>query len=116
MEREKTKNILKWTGIILAILIIGGYSIFQAQKLIQGPQIAIHSPPDGSVSDVSLIEITGETKNLTKFQMNDRDIFKNEEGKFKEKFLLSYGYNMIRFDGWDKFGRQTEKTLEIIYR
>ncbi len=116
MERERTKRRLMWFGIFLSIFVIGGYSIFQAQKLIQGPQIAIHSPPDGSVSDVSLIEITGQTKNLTRFQMNDRDIYKDEEGKFKEKFLLSYGYNIIRLDGWDKFDRQTEKTLEIIYR
>jgi hypothetical protein len=116
MEREKNKRQLKYLLIGLAILTLVGYSLYQAQKLIQGPEIIITNPQNGSTVSQSLIEIIGETKNLNRLQLNDRDILKDETGHFSEKVLLSYGYNSLRLDGWDKFGRKNEKIIEIIYK
>ena len=48
--------------------------------------------------------------------MNDRQMFTDEEGEFSEKLLLSYGYNIITVKAKDRFGRETKKTLELIYK
>ena len=48
--------------------------------------------------------------------MNDRKIFIDQQGNFKEKILLSYGYNIITMKANDKFGRNTKKKLELIYK
>jgi len=116
MEREKNKRKIKYALIILAFIIVCGYSLYQAQKIIQGPEITITTPENGTTTNQSLIDISGKTANLTKLTLNDRSILKDEEGLFTEKFLLSYGYNQLRLEGWDKFGRKISKTLEIIYK
>ena len=40
----------------------------------------------------------------------------DEKGNFEEKLLLSYGYNIMTIEGWDKFGRETKETIEMVYK
>ncbi len=40
----------------------------------------------------------------------------DEEGNFKEKVLLSYGYNALELKASDKFGSNTEKVVEVVYK
>ncbi len=40
----------------------------------------------------------------------------DEKGNFKEEILLSSGYNAITIKASDKFGRNTEKIIEVIYK
>ena len=100
----------------MLFLIIATYSLFQAQKLIKGPIIEIYSPKNGSTYSQTLIEIEGRAKNIAYLNMNDRPIFTDKTGYFKEKFLLSPGYNVIKLDAKDKFKKYTEKRLEIILK
>ena len=48
--------------------------------------------------------------------MNDKPIFTDKTGYFKEKFILSTGYNVIKLSGTDKFKKYTEKKLELILK
>lgn len=95
---------------------IATYTLFQAQKIIIGPQIRIYSPKNGSTYSQTLIEIEGRATNIAYLNMNDRAIFTDKNGYFKEKFLLSPGYNVIKLDARDKFKKYTEKKLEIILK
>jgi hypothetical protein len=109
-------SILRATLITLLCIIIVGYSIFQAQKLITGPVIDIYTPQNGATYSQTLIEIDGRALNTAHLNMNGRKIFTDKDGYFKEKLLLSPGYNIIRLDAVDKFKKYTEKTLEIILK
>lgn len=100
----------------LLFIVIVSYSIFQAQKLIRGPVIKIISPKTGATFSQSLIEIEGVAKNVAYLNLDDRPIFTDKNGYFREKFLLSPGYNVIKIDGKDKFKKSTQKTLEIILK
>src|SRR3989344_1355564 len=108
--------VLRISLISLFGLIIIGYSIFQAQKLLTGPVIEIYTPQNGATYNQTLIEIYGRAKNAAYINLNDRPIFTDKEGYFREKLLLSPGYNIIKLDARDKFKKYTEKKLELILK
>ena len=109
-------SILRTSIVSLLILIIIGYSLFQAQKLITGPIIEVYTPQNGATYSQTLIEIEGRAQNVAHLNLNGRKIFTDKDGHFKEKLLLSPGYNIIKLDAVDKFKKYTEKTLELILK
>ncbi len=104
-------------GLLIGLfVVICLYSLFQAQKLINGPKIETFSPLDGSTYSQTLIEVEGQATNIAFLNMNDRPIFTDKNGYFKEKFLLSPGLNTIKLDAQDKFKKYTEKRIQIILK
>ncbi len=112
------RNVIIIRKILLTILFstIILYAFFQAEKLISGPKIEIYSPKTGSTYSQMLIEIEGRGRNIAYINMNDKPIYTDKTGYFKEKFLLSPGYNVIKIDATDKFKKYTEKRLEIVLK
>lgn len=107
---------LKFIVLSLFGLIIVGYTLFQAQKIIVGPTIEVYTPQNGATYNQTLIEIEGRARNIAYLNLNDRPIFTDKNGYFKEKLLLSPGYNIIKLDAKDKFKKYTEKRLELILK
>ena len=107
---------LKISAVLILVLIIASYSLFQARNIIRGPIIKIHSPENGSALSESFISIEGIAKNISNISLNDRPIFIDKNGKFQETLLLSYGYNIMTVKATDKFGRKTAETLELVYK
>ncbi len=104
--------------IVLGVLIICGiaaYSLYQAQNIIQGPQIALESPQNGATVDQSQVIIKGRAKNVAYISLNDRQIFVDKDGLFNEDLLLAPGYNVWRIEAKDKFGRTVSKKIELVF-
>ncbi len=115
-DRYKTKRKMR-IAIISAILIfLLGYTFYEIRKVAYGPKITVFSPINGSVSTTSLIEISGIAQNIKDISLNDRKIFIDEQGNFKEEVLLSFGYNALTLKASDKFGKETEKIIEVLYK
>ncbi len=110
------KFIFKVLGITISSLFFLLYIFYQGKSIIEGPLISIQSPINGATITSSLIEVRGISDNIARISLNDRPIFIDEEGFFKEKILLSPGYNIIKLSAADKFGRVKEQILELIYR
>lgn len=115
MNRNALSN-LKIVLYSLFGIVILSYSLFQANKLISGPIIEIYNPQDGATYNNTLIEITGRARNIAYLNLDDRPIFTDKDGYFKEKLLLSPGYNIIKLDARDKFKTYTEKKLQVILK
>ena len=115
-DRHKTRIWIKITLICVFSLFVIGYAFYEIQRIVYGPRIDITTPKNGALVSQSLVEITGKAQNIKDISMNDGKIFIDEAGNFDEKILLSYGYNLITLKASDKFGRKTEKTLEIVYK
>lgn len=113
---QNPKKVLKFSLIILFVVFILGYALFQAQNIILGPIIKIESPINGDSLDHSLVTISGVAKNISHISMNDTQIFTDDKGVFTEKLLLSYGYNIITIKATDRFNREVVKTLELMYK
>ena len=100
--------------VIISILILG-YGLFQARNLINGPEINISSPKNGDSVVDPLVIVSGSTFNITHITLNDRQIFVDKQGKFIEKLLVPPGYTIIKLAAQDKFGRVTQKLVELNY-
>jgi hypothetical protein len=109
-------SILKTSSLALLVLVVVGYGLFQAQKLISGPVITIYNPQNGATFGQTLIEIDGKVKNAAYISLNDRPMYTDASGRFSEKLLLSPGYNVVKLAARDKFGKTTEKELELILK
>lgn len=113
---KEPKVFLKFVFISLFTLTIFSYAFFQARNIILGPVIEIISPKNGETLEKSMIDIAGRTKNISYISMNDNQIFVDGDGIFREKLLLSYGYNIITINARDRFNREITKTLELMYK
>ena len=116
MSRRQTKFYLKAISICLFLLALFGYGIFEVWNYATGPKLIVSSPADDVAVSESLITISGQGKNTKLITLNDRPIVVNETGKFSEKILLSYGYNVLELKAEDRFGKKTEQKLQIVYK
>lgn len=116
MTRAKSQFYL---GIIiggLAALIIVGYALYETWNYFSGPTIAVSSPSNGATLNEPLLEIQGVVKNAATIFLNGRRILANDKGEFKERLLLTEGYNIIDLRTEDKFKRTAEQRLEVVYK
>lgn len=116
MSRRETKFYLKTITIVLFLVVLFGYGIFEIWNYATGPKITVASPPNGSAVSESLITIDGQGKNTKEITLDDRPIVVDEQGNFSEKILLSYGYNVLKLKAEDRFGKKTEQELQIVYK
>lgn len=114
-HQKDSKTWLRITFFTILSLVIICYAGFQARKILEGPELKLTSPLQGTIYNDPLIEIAGIASNIKEIQLDDRTIYIDEQGNFKEKLLLFPGYNIIRLKAQDKFGKETEKKIELVY-
>ncbi len=108
------RDILKVIGAIIAIGLFATYLTFQARFLIAGPQLVLEvEPPVNNTTRV--IELTGSAENITHLWLNDRPIFTDEKGHFKEDLVLENGYTITTLRAKDRYGRETEIVRSFVY-
>ncbi len=107
------KYIIILFGIFL--LLILSYAGYTARHLILGPQLALDVPGGVLTVTSQIIEIAGTAQNTTSLTINNAVLLLDETGAFAERMLLSTGTNVFIFDAEDKFGRQSQETLQVIY-
>lgn len=115
MDRNQVKKTVKFTLIGIFVLVVITYTGFEVRRYATGPELVISKPVNGFISSESLIEIVGKAINVTEVEINDNKILMDEEGNFNQEVLLSDGYNVLKVSGIDRFGRKTQKILEIMY-
>lgn len=101
---------------ITILVITVAYSYYQTKNFVQGPILKIESPLNGSLIKTKLITIKGYTENISYISINNRQTFVDENGYLNERLLLSPGYNIIRISAKDKYQREVEEKLELVYR
>lgn len=110
------KKVIKVSSLSFIACLIVFYSIYQARFIIEGPKVSIWDPQNGSTVSKSVLDIKGEAKNIARLSLDGRQIFVNEQGSFKERVLLSEGFNEITISAQDKFGRETQKIIGLFFK
>lgn len=102
-----------YIGFAVFFLVVVGYALFEMRGLLAGPSITV-SP---RVLDTShpLIKISGTALRITSLSMNGKEIPVSEGGLFEESYALTPGYNRIILEAKDRYGKKTERTIEVIY-
>ncbi len=111
---NNSKIALKVFFSIFIGVIVVGYSLFSARHIIKGPAIVILSPQNGELAKDNFVEIKGKSENINYISLNDRQIFIDDEGNFKEKLILYEGENTLKLYGKDKFGRELTKYIQVV--
>jgi hypothetical protein len=97
---------------ILAI-VIAGYGLFEARRLIEGPVITIYMPADGSATSSSGVVIAGNAQNISFLTINDKPGFTDQQGNFSETLSIPPGFAVLTVAATDRFGRRTSKSVSI---
>lgn len=115
MDRHVKLTIGLGIFAVFAILI-GLYAYGQSRQYLKGPQIVINEPQNGATLLEAPLVIAGNAQNVSHITLNGASIFVDSKGDFREKLLLLPGYNILTISAEDRFGRKTEKTLELVYK
>lgn len=103
------------TGLlILFAIIVLGYSSFQIRNIVFGPSIIVQSPLDGETYTHALVDVKGVAENVNYLTLDDKPIFTDTQGNFDEKMVLLPGSNIIKLYAENKFGKKTEKIIQVI--
>lgn len=104
---------IKKIGVAVIIVCSIAYIAFQSRNLIIGPVIDVFEPKNGVTLLSQTIDIRGNARNIAYLYLNDRQIYADTSGYFREKLIVPEGYSIIKLSAKDKFGRKTEKKIEI---
>ncbi|OHA38666.1 MAG: hypothetical protein A3G52_04305 [Candidatus Taylorbacteria bacterium RIFCSPLOWO2_12_FULL_43_20] len=109
-----TKFYLRVCVIVVVVFVISTYVFFRTKDMARGATITILEPQTGAARSPAL-DVRGKITRSSAVFMNDRKIYLDETGNFKEVVVLSPGYNIITIRAEDRFGRRKEKKLELVY-
>lgn len=99
--------------VVLIVLVLVGYGLFEARRLIAGPEITILSPSDGTATSTGVVTVVGEAQNISFLTINDAPFYTDEAGKFVYRFSPPAGYTVITVAATDRFGRRASKSVSI---
>jgi len=107
------RTIVKRGLIGLGIVIVVGYSYFALEGYVRGPRLELLNPINGVSTTTERITISGRAVHVNTLTINGATTSPDLAGNFSESLLLAPGYNIMRVDAQDRYGRRVEKTIEM---
>lgn len=104
---------MKRALIVFIVLVVLSYGLFEARKLIEGPDITIVSPANGSATSTALVTIVGSAQNISFLTINDGPSYTDEKGQFVYRYSPPAGYTVVTVAAVDRFGRRASKTVSF---
>lgn len=98
--------------LVMCVLLVG-YGLFQARRIIQGPTIEITSPKNGSATSTTLLTVSGTAHNIAFLTVNDAPAFTDTSGRFAVTLSPAEGYTIITVAALDRFGRRAQERVSI---
>ena len=103
---------MKKLSVVLVVLVILSHGFFEGRKLLEGPNIVIEMPRNGSATS-SAVVIAGTADNISFLTINDKPSYTDEGGRFSETLSLPAGYTILTVAAVDRFGRRESKSVAI---
>ena len=104
---------MKRLAVVLVVLVVLLYGLFEARRLIEGPRISIDTPKDGSATSSALVIVSGTARNISFLTINDGPAYTDEQGKFVFYFSPPAGYTVVTVAATDRFGRRAAKKVSF---
>lgn len=101
--------------LLIALLILGatGYGLFEARRILEGPQITISEPRDGSTVAKGAVILAGTARNISFLTINDKPALTDERGRFAQLLTPPSGYAIFTVAATDRFGRRISRFVRI---
>lgn len=108
------RTIVKIIAVAIGLVTIIIYVGFQARHLIIGPQIVMGESP-ALLQNNREVHLAGSAYNISHLWLNDRPIYTDPQGNFKEALILENGYTVATLRAEDRYGRTTIVTQPFVY-
>ncbi len=108
------QSLVKIIALALGLTCVLLYIAFQARFLLIGPQITLLDEPN-QLQNERQITLTGTAFNISRLWLNDRPIYTDAQGNFKEAFMLENGYTITTVRAEDRYGRETTIKRTYVY-
>jgi hypothetical protein len=108
------RTVVKFAILSMGLMFMIIYIAFQARHLIIGPQISLVDEP-ALRQNQRQIFLSGDAYNISHLWLNDRPIYTDAQGYFKEALILENGYTVATLRAEDRYGRETKVTKEFVY-
>lgn len=100
--------------VLLGILVFIGYVIFQARFILEGPQIVLTGEHVTAHTERQ-VQLEGTARNIVRMTLNDRQIYTDTAGNFKEALVLENGYTIATLRAEDRYGRTKSLTQTFVH-
>ena len=108
-------NILKRFVVILVVLVIVTYLIFQVLHVTSPPSLEVLQPTQDTITiDQKFYTIYGQTESSAKIKINSQEIIPDNTGFFSLQLDLSPNLNIIKIEAKTRYSRNAVKIKEII--
>ena len=109
-----TGTIFATAAIVLIIVSVLGYIIWQFSALAGAPVLTVTSPQSDISITGSVIDVAGHTTPGADVAVNDSPVLTDTDGNFSEKVALQGGVNAIRISSKSKLGKTTVVTRNVL--
>ncbi|PJE57969.1 MAG: hypothetical protein COU81_03220 [Candidatus Portnoybacteria bacterium CG10_big_fil_rev_8_21_14_0_10_36_7] len=92
------------------------YVIFQWAYLLLPPKLLVENFPRDGIINVRTYSLEGETNHGNSLTINNRKIYIDKDGLFKEIINLTEGENILRLLVKNQLGRVTKEDYKLIYQ
>ncbi len=106
--------ILARSAVALAVVVIVGYGLFEARRLVGGPEIVLTQPQDGSTVSGPVVHIQGTVQNAAFITIDSERAYADEQGNFSKTISPPAGFAALTISATDRFGRTQTRTVRII--
>jgi hypothetical protein len=113
MTTPPLRQLLTRIALVGACMCLLGYGVFEGRRLIEGPQISIESPLNGSAVGGPSINIAGVAKNAAFLYIDGKQAYVDQNDRFDERVSPPTGYTVVTVSARDRFGRSTTKQVHI---
>jgi hypothetical protein len=108
-----TRKKVSRVGMVIILLLIVGYALFESHRYLEGPVITITAPSEGQAVMQQQVRVTGTGQNLSYFYINDSQAYLNEDGTFSYLYTPPAGYTTLTALGRDRFGRSVRVVVHF---
>lgn len=98
---------MRFTAILIVLLLLIGYIVFQYRYAIISPPLKISFPPEASVVSSSTVIVLGKTDPSSTIFVGDEQVSVSQDGNFKKEISVFPGKTTITVKAVNRFGKQT---------
>lgn len=111
----RRKAIFSGRGLVIisVVILVLGYLIFQYSSLLFAPGIEITKPVNNQSITNNVIEVRGKTDPYATVEINGEEVYVSLDGTFKKSVYGFSGENKIKIVAKNRFGKQSEKVINV---
>jgi hypothetical protein len=100
-----------WALVLLMIVV--GYGVFVAHRLLAGPSIRITSPQHGDTITDTRFTLSGTSANIMSVSIAGIPVLHHQDGSFSQEYRTPVGYYELVAVGTGRFGEVVSDTIAV---